>query len=127
VPTVEFSGEERSGARVAARVACLTSCHRRWSGHRKRRASDPRSTKSTAEKRKGKGETFGGVDYYGHTKDELYERAKELDIDGRSKMDKKELARAIAKHQWRAARSLRRAGAADARLPTSPAIVIECR
>jgi len=61
--------------------------------------SDPRSTKSTEEKRAGKGETFGGVDYFGHTKQELYERAKRLDIDGRSRMDKKELAEAIAKKQ----------------------------
>jgi cation transport regulator ChaB len=59
--------------------------------------SDPRSTKSTREKRQGKGETFGGVDFYGHTKDELYDRAKKLDIDGRSRMSKKELARAIGR------------------------------
>ena len=61
--------------------------------------SDPRSKKSTAEKRKGKGETFGGVDYEGNTKQELYARAKDLQIAGRSKMSKKELARAIAKAQ----------------------------
>jgi hemerythrin superfamily protein len=30
------------------------------------------------------------------TKEELYERAKELDVDGRSKMNKQELARAIS-------------------------------
>ncbi len=61
--------------------------------------SDPRSKKSTREKRQGKGETFGGVDYEGNTKQELYDRAKDLQIDGRSKMNKKELARAIAKAQ----------------------------
>jgi hypothetical protein len=61
--------------------------------------SDPRSTKSTAQKRRGVGETFGGVDYYGNTKDELYERAKKLGVEGRSKMSKKELARAIAQKQ----------------------------
>jgi hypothetical protein len=61
--------------------------------------SDPRSTKSTTEKREGKGETFGGIDYYGSTKQELYDRAKDLDIHGRSHMSKKELARAIAKKQ----------------------------
>ena len=61
--------------------------------------SDPRSTKSTREKRAGKGETFGGVDYYGSSKQELYERAKRLDIPGRSRMSKRELARAIAKAQ----------------------------
>lgn len=61
--------------------------------------SDPRSTKSTQEKRKGKGETFGGVDLYGHTKDELYARARDLEIEGRSTMSKRELARAIGKKQ----------------------------
>ena len=59
--------------------------------------SDPRSTKSTREKRRGTGETFGGVDYYGRSKAELYERARSLDIEGRSKMSKRELARAIAR------------------------------
>ncbi|NNU16517.1 Rho termination factor [Parvularcula sp. ZS-1/3] len=32
------------------------------------------------------------------TKDELYDRAQELDIDGRSKMDKGELIEAIREH-----------------------------
>lgn len=61
--------------------------------------SDPRSTRSTREKRQGKGETFGGVDLYGNTKQELYERARRLGVEGRSKMSKRELARAIAKRQ----------------------------
>ena len=61
--------------------------------------SDPRSTKSTQEKRKGKGETFGGVDYYGQRKDALYARARKLGVSGRSSMTKKELARAIARKQ----------------------------
>jgi uncharacterized protein YecT (DUF1311 family) len=46
-----------------------------------------------------KGETFGGIDYYGSTKEELYERAKKLDVQGSSGMSKKELARAIARKQ----------------------------
>jgi hypothetical protein len=71
----------------------------RWEPKKRRGPSDPRSTKSTAEKRQGKGETFGGVDYHGHTKQELYDRAKSLGIEGRSRMSKKELARAIAKRQ----------------------------
>ncbi len=61
--------------------------------------SDPRSTKSTRAKRRGEGETFGGVDLFGHTRDQLYERARKLDVPGRSHMSKKELARAIAKRQ----------------------------
>lgn len=47
----------------------------------------------------GKGETAGGVDVNGNTKKELYERAKKLDISGRSSMNKKELAQAIARKQ----------------------------
>jgi len=49
--------------------------------------------------REGKGESFGGLDYEGSSRDELYERARKLDIPGRSKMNKKDLARAIAKRQ----------------------------
>jgi hypothetical protein len=70
-----------------------------WEAKDHKGPSDPRSTKSTSEKREGKGETFGGVDYYGRSKAELYERAKALDIEGRSKMSKRELARAIDKEQ----------------------------
>ena len=44
-------------------------------------------------------ETAGGVDVEGHTKHELYERAKKLDISGRSSMTKMELAQAIARKQ----------------------------
>jgi cation transport regulator ChaB len=61
--------------------------------------SDPRSEKSTREKQQGKGETYGGVDAEGNSKDELYERARRLGIEGRSKMSKRELAKAIASRQ----------------------------
>jgi len=61
--------------------------------------SDPRSKKTTAQKRRGEGETFGGVDVEGNTKNELYERAKRLGVEGRSRMSKTELARAIARKQ----------------------------
>lgn len=51
--------------------------------------------------RRGKGESFGGVDYYGSTKEQLYAQAKRFGIRGRSRMDKRELARAIARKQER--------------------------
>lgn len=41
----------------------------------------------------------GGVDVLGHTRAELLERAKKLDITGRSRMNKEELGRAIARKQ----------------------------
>jgi hypothetical protein len=71
----------------------------RWVPKDEKGPSDPRAAKGGKEAREGRGETFGGVDYYGSTKQELYERAKQLGVEGRSKMDKKELARAIAKRQ----------------------------
>jgi hypothetical protein len=71
-----------------------------WVPKKRKGPSDPRSAqRSTDAKRRGKGATFGGVDYYGHSKRELYERAKQIGVSGRSKMDKKELAEAIARNQ----------------------------
>ncbi len=44
-------------------------------------------------------DTAGGVDVIGNSKDELYERAKKLGIKGRSRMNKMELGKAIARKQ----------------------------
>jgi hypothetical protein len=70
-----------------------------WEPKGHRGPSDPRAKKGGTEARRGKGESFGGVDYYGSTKEELYEQAKKLGIAHRSEMNKKELARAIARKQ----------------------------
>ena len=61
--------------------------------------SDPQSKQSGREARDNPKQTYGGVDVEGNTKDELYERARKLDIDGRSSMSKEELAEAIARKQ----------------------------
>ena len=71
----------------------------RWVAKKEKGPSDPQAKKSGRAARKGSGETYGGVDAYGNSKEELYERAKKLGIEGRSKMSKAELARAIAKKQ----------------------------
>jgi cation transport regulator ChaB len=68
-----------------------------WEPKDRKGPSDPRSKNPRA--RENEGETFGGVDYEGHSKKELYQRAADLDVPGRSKMSKKELARAIARKQ----------------------------
>ena len=47
----------------------------------------------------GGGESAGGVDVKGHTKQELYDRATGLRVKGRSSMSKLELAQAIARKQ----------------------------
>jgi len=70
-----------------------------WEPKDKKGPSDPRATRSGAAARRGEGETFGGVDVIGNSKAELYRRARKLGVEGRSKMDKEELARAIARKQ----------------------------
>ena len=71
----------------------------RWQPKDKKGPSDPRAAKGGDEARRGKGEAFGGVDYLGSSKQELYERARELGVKGRSSMSKEELAEAISKKQ----------------------------
>jgi cation transport regulator ChaB len=61
--------------------------------------SDPRSKKSGAQKRRGEGETYGGVDVEGNTKAELVERAKKAGVTGYSSMNKHELAEALARKE----------------------------
>lgn len=61
--------------------------------------SDPQAARSGKDARAGRGETFGGVDCEGRTRAELYEQAQRLEIAGRSRMSKAELARAIARKQ----------------------------
>ena len=70
-----------------------------WEPKKKKGPSDPRAKQPTEKASRGKGETYGGVDAFGNSKQALYERAKELGVDGRSRMSKEELARAIAKKQ----------------------------
>jgi cation transport regulator ChaB len=61
--------------------------------------SGPSDERSKSGGPNASGRSAGGVDVEGHTKDELYERAKDLDVEGRSKMDKHELGQAIARKQ----------------------------
>ncbi len=94
----QYGDEER-----ASRVAWAAVKHQfekvgdRWEYKDHKGPSDPRSKNPRA--REGRGRTFGGVDYEGHTKQELYERAARLNVRGRSKMSKAELAAAIARKQ----------------------------
>lgn len=69
----------------------------RWVPKDHKGPSDPRA--ANPRSRENKGKSFGGVDYYGNTKDELLSRARSLNIKGRSKMSKAELAEAISRKQ----------------------------
>ncbi len=69
----------------------------RWVPKEEKGPSDPRAKNPRA--REGVGKSFGGVDVYGNTRRELYERARDLRVRGRSRMSKEQLAEAIAKKQ----------------------------
>ena len=62
--------------------------------------SDPRAAKGGARARRGEGETYGGVDA-SKPKDELYREAKKAGVEGRSKMTKAELAKALQREYER--------------------------
>lgn len=70
-----------------------------WEPKKRKGPSDPRAKEGGEAARRGKGESFGGVDVEGNSKRDLLERARKLDVKGRSSMSKEELARAIARKQ----------------------------
>ncbi len=76
-----------------------------WEPKGRKGPSDEQAEKSTPSSRKGSS-TAGGVDANA-SKSHLYDVAKKLDIDGRSKMDKDELVQAIEKANARETRKSR--------------------
>lgn len=71
----------------------------RWEPKRRKGPSDPQAKQGSRRKRTRPRATAGGVDVEGNSKAELMDRARRLDIDGRSKMSKLELGQAIARKQ----------------------------
>ncbi len=92
-------GEHAHRVAFAALKHSFEKVGNRWVPKKHKGPSDPRARQKGKAAVKGRGRTFGGVDYYGHTKKELMDRARKLDVHGRSRMDKKELASAIARKQ----------------------------
>jgi cation transport regulator ChaB len=68
-----------------------------WEPKERPGPSDPQAAQRGRAARERPRRTYGGVDLFGHTKDELYERARKLGVPGRSKMSKEQLAAAIAR------------------------------
>ena len=100
---VETYGEGERAHRTA--FGALKHTHEkagdRWVPKNGKGPSDARSVDPKAREKKG-GTTTGGVDVFGHTKEELLDRARKLDISGRSRMNKQELAEAISRANDRA-------------------------
>lgn len=99
----DSAAEEYGDGERAHRVAYSALKHSfekkgdRWVAKDSKGPSDPRAKNPKARENKGK--SYGGVDAEGNSKQELYDRAKRLGVQGRSKMDKGELAEAVARKQ----------------------------
>jgi cation transport regulator ChaB len=70
-----------------------------WEPKEERGPSDAQAAKGGADAREHPVPTHGGVDVRGNTRQELMGRAQRLNIRGRSRMTKDELADAIARKQ----------------------------
>ena len=91
-------GERAHRTAIAALKHSFEKYGDRWVPKDRKGPSDPQAARSGRAARRAR-TTYGGVDVVGNTKQELYERAKRLGVRGRSKMDKRELAKAIARKQ----------------------------
>lgn len=99
--TLESAHEQYEDEERAHRTAYASLKHSfekvgdHWEPKDEKGPSDPQAKGGRDTDR----QTAGGVDVEGHTKEELYERARQLDISGRSSMSKMELGQAIARKQ----------------------------
>ena len=94
----EYGSEERAHRTAyAALKHGFRKAGDHWEPKARRGPSDPQAAQGGRQAREHPKRTYRGIDVRGSTKRELYERAKELDVPGRSHMDKRELAAAIAR------------------------------
>lgn len=105
VKTLDSAEAEYGDEEQAHRVAWASVKHvaekvgDQWEPKDEPGPSDPRSKQPAKAKRAGKGETYGGVDAEGNTRQELVARAKKAGITGYSKMNKGDLAKALARKE----------------------------
>jgi cation transport regulator ChaB len=99
--TLESAHEQYGDEERAHRTAFASLKHSfekvddHWEPKDEKGPSDPQAQGGAGTNRP----TAGGVDVLGHTRDELMERARKLEIRGRSRMNKMELGQAIAQKQ----------------------------
>jgi cation transport regulator ChaB len=106
---VETYGEGERAHRTA--FSALKHTHEKrgdhWEPKRQKGPSDPQAAQSTPASLSRPRKTHGGVDTLGNSKQDLLDRAKQLGVRGRSRMNKGELADAIAAKQQQADRKTR--------------------
>jgi cation transport regulator ChaB len=102
--TLESAEEQYGDGERAHRTALASLKHSfekvgdHWEPKAEKGPSDERAEADNTDGG-NRGRSAGGVDVEGHTKKELYDRARRLGVKGRSSMDKHELGQAIARAQ----------------------------
>ena len=100
---VDQYGEGQRAHRTA--FSALKHTHEKvgdhWEPKGHKGPSDPQAARTGNAARRGTGESHGGVDVMGRSKDDLMRQAQKLGIDGRSKMNKSAIAEAINKSNIR--------------------------
>jgi cation transport regulator ChaB len=103
----QYDSEERAHRTAFAAVKHIAEKKGdHWELKDSKGPSDPQSAQSGRAARDRPKETFGGVDAR-RPKAELYEEAREAGIEGRSKMSKEDLARALQRRNERETRRAR--------------------
>lgn len=92
-------GERAHRAAYAAVKHSFEKVDDHWEPKKQKGPSDPQAARSGASARRSSAKTAGGVDVLGHSKQELYERARSLGVSGASRMTKEQLGEAIARKQ----------------------------
>src|SRR5437868_1151966 len=81
----QYRDEERANRTAMAAVKhSFEKVGDHWEPKNGKGPSDPQSRQSGRQAREHPKKTYGGVDIEGNTKQELYERARRLGVDGRS-------------------------------------------
>ena len=92
----EYGSEERAHRTAWASVKHVAEKKGdHWELKDEKGPSDPQARQSGKAARERPRKTARGIDVESTTKEELYERAKELNVEGRSRMNKRELAAAV--------------------------------
>jgi hypothetical protein len=92
---IKKSAQDRGESPKRAKEIAARTVNKERARHGESKTASPTSTKDMSSSRRGGQRSHSGAQ--GPTYDQLYQEAKKRNIDGRSKMNKRELANALGR------------------------------
>ena len=92
---VKDSVKDRGGSESKAEEIAARTVNKERARHGESRSASPTSTRDPKSSGQRGGERSGTNREKGRTRDQLYNEAKKLNVDGRSRMNKQQLQRAV--------------------------------